>query len=235
MDYFMHADGSPISLQGYAALFNIPTDDPIQRYGNRRVIVKPSAFDATLRCPHPVVMNMSHIAAGRIDGELSLWCDSVGLGFEMKNIRPVSAGPNAVRLISRGELNGVSWGSESEETEETTFDGERVIAITEVHNLDHVSPCATPAFSSTGVWLSTATTLNRHLSALRDAWDGSRRRMRVQQAASRDLREIVLPADVLAALKGPSTYELRSKFLIDREAQMPEFFRRCLGARGLIC
>jgi HK97 family phage prohead protease len=165
--------GDRIILRGYAAIFNVKSDDP--RFEGRHDLIKPGAFDDFLRrYGNAVFMEFAHCGAvGRVMGNLKLWTDRVGLAFEFSDIPANKVSAYVVCEITSGRTRGMSWGGEHYRVVEN-IGGEKVNAITEICFLDHISPTPSPAYSGTGVWTADCRELPDHVALLRAQWDSGR-------------------------------------------------------------
>ncbi len=141
-------DKKPGTIEGYAAVFNTPTED----VGFREIIL-PGAFDRALREGHDVRALWNHnddIVLGRTkSGTLRLVVDERGLKIE-NDLPDTQAGRDAMVLIKRGDVNQMSFAFRTLSDNWRSEDGAMVRELIDLELVD-VSPVAYPAYSATVV------------------------------------------------------------------------------------
>lgn len=143
------ASGKPKRLVGYAALFNVQSED----LGGFREVLLPGAFDRALSESHDVRALLNHdsnIILGRTKaGTLRLSVDEKGLQAEI-DIPETQAGRDTLTSVERGDLSQMSFAFWVKTDDWRMQDG---FAIREVSDLDllDVSVVAYPAYAQTEV------------------------------------------------------------------------------------
>jgi HK97 family phage prohead protease len=142
-------------LEGYAAVFNTPTQLP-----GFREVIKPGAFTRAIEDNHDCVCLFNHdqnnVLGRTTSGTLRLDQDSRGLHY-VCDLPNTQAARDAHELIKRGDVVGSSFGftvaPEGQDwSNETDEDGTQYIlrAIKDVKLMD-VSPVVSPAYGGTKV------------------------------------------------------------------------------------
>ncbi len=140
-------------IQGYAAVFDDPTD-----LGDFREVVAPGAFGDSLK-RRPVAMLVGHNDAGlpvasTASGTLTLREDRKGLWFAA-DLPDSSAGRDLYESVRRGDTRGMSFGfSVRRDRWSADSSGRTVRSLVEVDLLE-VSAVAFPAYPSTSVSVAT--------------------------------------------------------------------------------
>ncbi len=140
-------------IQGYAAVFDDPTD-----LGDFREVVAPGAFGDSLK-RRPVAMLVGHNDAGlpvasTASGTLTLREDRKGLWFAA-DLPDSSAGRDLYESVRRGDTRGMSFGfSVRRDRWSADSSGRTVRSLVEV-DLFEVSAVAFPAYPSTSVSVAT--------------------------------------------------------------------------------
>jgi HK97 family phage prohead protease len=143
-----------VRIQGYAAVFDDPTD-----LGDFREVVAPGAFGDSLK-RRPVAMLVGHNDAGlpvasTASGTLTLREDRKGLWFAA-DLPDSSAGRDLYESVRRGDTRGMSFGfSVRRDRWSADSSGRTVRSLVEVDLLE-VSAVAFPAYPSTSVSVATA-------------------------------------------------------------------------------
>ena len=143
-------------IQGYAAVFDDPTD-----LGDFREVVAPGAFGDSLK-RRPVAMLVGHNDAGlpvasTASGTLTLREDRKGLWFAA-DLPDSSAGRDLYESVRRGDTRGMSFGfSVRRDRWSADSSGRTVRSLLEV-DLFEVSAVAFPAYPSTSVSIATPAT-----------------------------------------------------------------------------
>ena len=143
-------------IQGYAAVFDDPTD-----LGDFREVVAPGAFGDSLK-RRPVAMLVGHNDAGlpvasTASGTLTLREDRKGLWFAA-DLPDSSAGRDLYESVRRGDTRGMSFGfSVRRDRWSADSSGRTVRSLVEVDLLE-VSAVAFPAYPSTSVSIATPAT-----------------------------------------------------------------------------
>jgi HK97 family phage prohead protease len=142
-----------VRIQGYAAVFDDPTD-----LGDFREVVAPGAFGDSLK-RRPVAMLVGHNDAGlpvasTASGTLTLREDRKGLWFAA-DLPDSSAGRDLYESVRRGDTRGMSFGfSVRRDRWSADSSGRTVRSLVEVDLLE-VSAVAFPAYPSTSVSVAT--------------------------------------------------------------------------------
>lgn len=138
------------TLQGYAAVFNSLSDD----LGGWRETIVPGAFSRSLKSNPDVLALSEHDTKKGILGRtksntLSLLEDNIGLRFvcELPN---TTLGNDIAESVSRGDLDGCSFGFIAQDTCWDKTDNGVVRSLLDVDLLD-VTVTASPAYPATSV------------------------------------------------------------------------------------
>jgi HK97 family phage prohead protease len=146
------ADGSPGTLEGYAAVYDQETD-----LGYFREVIRPGAFSRAIRENQDTRALWNHdtgaILGRRSAGTLSIEEDSKGLKFSL-TLPDTTTGRDAAVSIQRGDITGMSFGfsvTSARWLEEKDKDTE----LREILDLDlfEISPVTFPAYADTEVGL----------------------------------------------------------------------------------
>jgi ATP-dependent Clp protease protease subunit len=143
-------------IRGVAAVFNQLSND----LGGFREIIRPGAFDRSLkeiaagqrhvdaRIQHQGGL---HVCGTTANGTLRLWCDNVGLNYE---ITPpdTTDGKDLVVMVRDGYLRHSSFAFECSD-DSIAWNWSEKPPVVEVHDLDliDVAPCSRPAYDETTV------------------------------------------------------------------------------------
>ena len=144
------ADGEKRTLEGYASVFNKPTD-----LGRFDEVIERGAFTRAVDEAHDVRALVDH-DTGRVigrtkNGTLELREDDRGL-FSRIHLPDTQEGRDLATLIERGDLDGMSFGF-SVESDRWEKGEERATRFIEEVNLFEVSVVAFPAYEDTEVAL----------------------------------------------------------------------------------
>jgi len=142
-----------VRIQGYAAVFDDPTD-----LGDFREVVAPGAFGDSLK-RRPVAMLVGHNdaslpVASTASGTLTLREDRKGLWFAA-DLPDSSAGRDLYESVRRGDTRGMSFGfSVRRDRWSADSSGRTVRCLLEIDLLE-VSAVAFPAYAGTTVGVAT--------------------------------------------------------------------------------
>jgi HK97 family phage prohead protease len=140
----VRAASKPMVLEGYAALYNEPTD-----LGAFREMIAPGAFAEVLEDDVRLLLNHDGAPLARTkNGTLELSDDDKGLLYRAELI-DTQAGRDLYAMVQRGDITQSSFGF-TIERQEIQEDGLRV--ITKVGRLLDVSPVTYPAYEATEVY-----------------------------------------------------------------------------------
>lgn len=146
-DYFKLDETDKPKIIGYAAIFNVLSDD----LGGFREKIAPGAFRKTLQQNDDVRALVDHdskLVLGRKKaGTLNLNEDERGLYIEI-NPPDTNAGKDAIISIKRGDINQMSFGFFTVDQEWTTENEEEIRTLKEVKLFD-VSIVTYPAYPDT--------------------------------------------------------------------------------------
>jgi HK97 family phage prohead protease len=165
------AGGKTPRLQGYAAVF----DSPSQDLGGFIEVVKPGAFTRTLktdRDPLALVQHMPQLVLGRRSaGTLRLSQDSRGLAFDI-DVPNTTAAHDLLVSVERGDIRGASFAfSVPKGGDAWREDGGKMIRTLTDVDLHEITVTANPAYTDTTVALRALNGLARsypfRLGALR--------------------------------------------------------------------
>lgn len=135
---------------GYAALFNRETE----LYPGVMEKVSPGAFRESISKDdiRALWSHKTDLVLGRNRNKtLRLWEDDIGLGFEL-HLPDTQQGIDAYKLISRGDVTGVSFGFDIEEQEiKYGSNGTATVRTLKKLKLFEISPVAFPAYDETSV------------------------------------------------------------------------------------
>ncbi len=145
------SEDRPARLVGYAAIFNLRSDD----LGGFREIIIPGAFDRALSEGHDVRALVNHNPdkmLGRTASKTArLAVDEHGLHVEV-DVPDTQDGRDTLTLVQRGDLSQMSFAFRTLSDEWRTEDGEPLRELRDVELFD-VSVVAFPAYSATEVSL----------------------------------------------------------------------------------
>lgn len=140
----VRAASKPMVLEGYAALYNEPTD-----LGAFREMIAPGAFEEVMQDDVRLLLNHDGAPLARTkNGTLQLSDDEKGLLYRAELI-DTQAGRDLYAMVERGDITQSSFGF-TIERQEIQEDGLRV--ITKVGRLLDVSPVTYPAYEATEVY-----------------------------------------------------------------------------------
>lgn len=150
----LRATPKAMVLEGYAALYNEPTD-----LGPFREMIAPGAFAEVLDDDVRLLLNHDGAPLARTkNGTLQLSDDERGLMYRAELI-DTQAGRDLYAMVKRGDITQSSFGFTIEK-QEIQEDGLRV--ITKVGRLLDVSPVTYPAYESTEVYARQAGAEQEH-------------------------------------------------------------------------
>src|ERR1044072_676927 len=147
-EVFLVGDGQPPKIRGYAALYNVYSED----LGGFRTRIAPGAFDRVVPGDDVrlLVNHDTNLLLGRTKSvTLSLALDDRGLYFEGQP--PATGFEQYIEAIRRGDMDGCSFSCDID-IDEWDFSGETPIrTINGISALYDVGPVTVPAFSQTSV------------------------------------------------------------------------------------
>ena len=133
----------PMMLEGYAALYNDPT-----QIGNFREMIAPGAFREVMDDDVRLLLNHDGAPLARTkNGTLKLTDDEKGLHYRAELV-DTQAGRDLYTMVKRGDISQSSFGFTIGE-QDIQEDGTRVITL--VSRLLDVSPVSFPAYQNTEV------------------------------------------------------------------------------------
>jgi HK97 family phage prohead protease len=137
------ATDQPMMLEGYAALYNDPT-----QIGNFREMIAPGAFREVMDDDVRLLLNHDGAPLARTkNGTLKLTDDEKGLHYRAELV-DTQAGRDLYTMVKRGDISQSSFGFTIGE-QDIQEDGTRVITL--VSRLLDVSPVSFPAYANTEV------------------------------------------------------------------------------------
>lgn len=140
----LRAASEPMVLEGYAALYNEPTD-----IGNFREMIAPGAFAEVLDDDVRLLLNHDGAPLARTrNNTLRLKDDEKGLYYRAELV-DTQAGRDLYAMVQRGDITQSSFGFTIEK-QDIQEDGLRL--ITKVGRLLDVSPVTYPAYEATEVY-----------------------------------------------------------------------------------
>jgi len=150
----VRAANKSMVLEGYAALYNEPTN-----LGPFREMIAPGAFEDVMQDDVRLLLNHDGAPLARTkNGTLELSDDERGLLYRAELI-DTQAGRDLYAMVKRGDITQSSFGFTIEK-QEIQEDGLRV--ITKVGRLLDVSPVTYPAYETTEVHARKAGTEQEH-------------------------------------------------------------------------
>ena len=142
-------DGKKKKLKGYAARFNVVSDD----LGGFREVIMPGAFDRAIKEEHDVRALWNHnsdMVLGRTkSGTLSLSVDDEGLQIEI-DPPDTQAGRDAMTVVERGDVDQMSFAFRTITDNWRTEEKEVIRELVDLELLD-ISPVAYPAYPQTSI------------------------------------------------------------------------------------
>lgn len=177
-EVFSMGDGQPPMIRGYAALFNVDSED----LGGFRTRIMPGAFDrvvpgADVRL---LVNHDPNLLLGRTaSGTLKLSVDDRGLYFEGQPPQTDFA-THYIEAIRRGDMTGCSFSCDWEPGQAVWNDDFSIRTIKQLSALYDVGPVTTPAFSQTSVAAYDLEQAKAAFNQSREAAAARRRRLRLQ-------------------------------------------------------
>lgn len=144
-DLELREEGDGMTLRGYAAVFNSPSEPlPFTE------TIQPGAFRDSLNSRNDIKLLWNHdtgvVLGSTRAGTLKLWEDEVGLRFENR-LPNTQAGRDAAELVKRGDVNAFSFGFRVPVGGDAwPSASERVLKRVNIHE---VSLVAFPAYSGT--------------------------------------------------------------------------------------
>jgi HK97 family phage prohead protease len=157
------ADGDKAQqIGGYAAVF-YRADDPGTEYTiplwdgwTMRERIMPGAFDAALKSGRDIIALWNHDSGKplgrRSRGTLTLTADATGLAYTV-DPPGTSWGRDAVEAVTRGDVQGSSFGFRVSSVDETVTEDAKAKTITRtirsIGSLVEVSPVSVPAYQAT--------------------------------------------------------------------------------------
>ena len=142
-------DGKKKKLKGYAARFNVVSDD----LGGFREVIMPGAFDRAIKEEHDVRALWNHnsdMVLGRTkSGTLSLSVDDEGLQIEI-DPPDTQAGRDAMTVVERGDVDQMSFAFRTITDNWRTEEKEVIRELVDLELLD-ISPVAYPAYPQSSI------------------------------------------------------------------------------------
>lgn len=175
IEVFSAGDGQPPVIRGYAALYNVYSED----LGGFRTRIAPGAFDrvvpgADVRL---LINHDSNMLMGRTaSGTLKLSLTDQGLYFEGQPPQTDFAA-HYLEAIRRGDMSGCSFSCDIDDDEWDWTGDTPIRTINSVSNLYDVGPVTIPAFSQTSVAASFALEAARREESERIESAARRRRL----------------------------------------------------------
>lgn len=206
------ADGEPLQITGYAALWDSPSEVMPEFFGPGFVEkIKPGAFSRALAAKQDVRALVNHdpsqIIGRSSNGTLRLSEDGKGLHYEI-DLPDTQTGRDIHTLVKRGDISQSSFGfrvfSDGKKRGEEWFDPEEGPSQRTLTDLDlfDVSPVTFPAYPATSV-------------SARSLWpDGVPEEIEARAAVMKKEEDGEHPASHYLAVedpKEPSTWHLRVK------------------------
>jgi len=179
IEVFSMSDGQPPKLRGYAALYNVFSED----LGGYRTRIAPGAFDRVVPGSDVrlLVNHDSNLLLGRTaSGTLSLTLEDKGLYFQGQPPLTDFAA-HYVEAIRRGDMSGCSFSCDiNTDLDEWDWTGDvPVRTINQITALYDVGPVTVPAFSQTDVAAYA-------LEAARTAFDAAQVALEAARAVERE-------------------------------------------------
>jgi len=158
MSNFLHHDGRSVYVQGYTAVFD-RYSVPLDRNGGRRETIKSDAFDHVVTVqPRGLVCAAYHLEgpgfASIYGGNLKIWTDDYGLGFQAGPLKPTPTNRGILAAIVGNELRGCSWLATPTDESYEVIAGEEVRVISKFESVEHIGPVEEGAYPDAVCWCS---------------------------------------------------------------------------------
>ena len=171
------AENGDQTLSGYAAVFDSPSCD----LGGFTEFVKRGAFKDTLKNDvQKALWNhiSDHVLGSTRSGTLKLWEDETGLAFELK-VPNTQAGRDVFESVSRGDVDGNSFGFNIEECEWDEKDAKNIRCNLTKVRLVEISPTPFPAYGDTSIGIRSA--YEKYKKDVVPNYDNEKRKLQIMQ------------------------------------------------------